>query len=365
MTHTTQLIGITGNIATGKSVVRRMLANCGALGIDADLLAHRSMYPGGAAYQAVIETFGEHILTEGGQISRPQLAQIVFQHPDQLSLLEALVHPAVIQATLARIHHTDQPLAAVEAVKLLEAGMDAICTAIWVSHASEAVQMERLLHTRNMSEPDARARMAQQPSHTAHLAQADVIIDTEGSFESTWQQVKWALHDTIQIEIEAPLPVEPGWHWQPAGKLPKERLAAFWKAHSGDSADALFENLGMRMVLPILKGETLKALVLWDSWNFTATLQRVITADRANLPAGVVLKAFEAQALTQQCEILLVSPVTACEHNLDMSGFQQYLEHSTYPAWQQACGKVTEDSSPPWIKVLAQPFEPDATVSTV
>jgi hypothetical protein len=243
--------------------------------------------------------------------------------------------------------------------------MDAICTSIWISHASEAVQMERLLHTRNMSESDARARMAQQPSHTAHLAQADVVIDTEGSFESTWQQVKWALHDTIQLESEAPAPILPDWHWQPAGRLLTERLAAFWEAYSDDAADALFESLGRVMVLPILQGETLKALVLWESWNFTATLQQVIAAETVDLPASVVLRAFEAQARTQQCEILLVSPVTACEYDLDLSGFQQNLDNITYPAWQQACGNVSSDGSPPRIKVLAQPFEPDTSVSTV
>ena len=78
-----EIIGLTGNIATGKSVIRRMLANCGALEIDADLIAHRVMYPEGAVFLSIIETFGEAILAEDGHISRGKLAEIVFSNPEK------------------------------------------------------------------------------------------------------------------------------------------------------------------------------------------------------------------------------------------------------------------------------------------
>ena len=365
MSISTKLIGITGNIATGKSVVRRMLANCGALGIDADHLAHRTMYKDGPAYQPVIDAFGGHILDERNQIDRGILAQIVFKSTEQLAMLESLVHPAVIHSTQARIEQSVQQLAAVEAVKLFEAGMDRICSSVWISHAPEKIQMERLLHTRKMTEMDARARIAHQPIGATQMAQADVVINTEGDFKSTWDQVIRALNDTIQSEMEPPVLLQPGWQVPFAGTLAPAALTHFWMDHSGESLDALYQHLGLSMVTPILHDGVPVALALWDNWNFTATLRQVITADDTRILQGLLFQAIEAHAASQQSEIVLVSTRMAQENHLDMTGFQQAdLEQLIYPAWQQACGKISPNGScPPWIKVLAQPFEQQLTAS--
>ena len=146
MKHTRNLIGITGNIATGKSVVRRMLANAGALGLDADVIGHRMIYPQGPAFQEVLTAFGGGILNENGEISRTSLGEIVFKNPDQLAKLEAIVHPAVTDAIQKRLAHSQSPLVALEAIKLLEAGLGEICNAVWVSHAPHTTQLERLMH---------------------------------------------------------------------------------------------------------------------------------------------------------------------------------------------------------------------------
>ncbi len=108
------LIGLTGNIATGKSVVRRMLVNHGALGLDADLIAHRTQYPGGKAYQAIINTFGSDILSPEKEISRAKLGEIVFADPDRLIVLEALVHPAVTADIEERIEQATLPIVVIE-----------------------------------------------------------------------------------------------------------------------------------------------------------------------------------------------------------------------------------------------------------
>jgi dephospho-CoA kinase len=91
------VIGVTGNIATGKSVVRRILEHVGAFGIDADGLAHRAMSPGAPAYQPILDTFGRWILAADGQIDREKLGKVVFTDPEALGRLEALTHPIVSQ----------------------------------------------------------------------------------------------------------------------------------------------------------------------------------------------------------------------------------------------------------------------------
>ena len=97
------VIGLTGPIGSGKSHVRNVLVSLGAEGIDADLLAHQVMAPGGAAFEPVVDAFGSHLLDAEGAIDRRKLAAIVFSDAGALARLEAIVHPAVSQAVMARI----------------------------------------------------------------------------------------------------------------------------------------------------------------------------------------------------------------------------------------------------------------------
>src|SRR3989304_9766641 len=92
------VIGLTGNIATGKSVVRKMLEHLGAYGIDADALGHRAIAKGAPGYPLVLKAFGEWILDEEGQIDRGRMAQLAFSHPSAPERLEAIIHPLVTQA---------------------------------------------------------------------------------------------------------------------------------------------------------------------------------------------------------------------------------------------------------------------------
>ena len=91
-------IGLTGNIATGKSVVRRMLEHLGAYTIDADALAHRVVAKGAPGYKPVLDKFGTWIMNEDGQINRAKLGHLVFADPQALAQLEAIIHPYVGQA---------------------------------------------------------------------------------------------------------------------------------------------------------------------------------------------------------------------------------------------------------------------------
>ena len=117
------VIGLTGNIATGKSVVRKMLEHLGAYGIDADALAHRAMAKDAPGYQPVLNTFGRYILAPDEQIDRSKLARIVFTDPEALARLELIVHPLVAQAIDVLVRRSHHKVIVIEAIKLLESGL--------------------------------------------------------------------------------------------------------------------------------------------------------------------------------------------------------------------------------------------------
>ncbi len=192
-------IGLTGNIATGKTTVGHMLVDLGAELIDADRVAHAVMAPGGAAYASVIEAFGPDILAQDGTIDRGALGRRVFSDPAALRRLEALVHPPVISAVEQRIANSSASVVVVEAIKLLESGMAVSYEAIWVTTCSTATQLERLVGGRGMSRDVALQRIRAQPPQEEKIAQADVVIDTEGTLEETRFQVRAAWRE-IQHE---------------------------------------------------------------------------------------------------------------------------------------------------------------------
>jgi dephospho-CoA kinase len=203
---TKYVIGLTGNIATGKSVVRKMLEHLGAFTIDADALAHQAIGRGGPAYAAVVETFGKWVTTPEGDINRPRLGRIVFADPDALARLESLIHPFVKQATDILVNRSKAKIAVIEAIKLIETGTAKDCDALWVVHVPEAVQEARLREKRKLSATDAKQRIAAQPPQSEKLRQANIVIDNSGSFEDAWTQVQAAFGKIAQARAA---PTEP------------------------------------------------------------------------------------------------------------------------------------------------------------
>src|SRR5215831_20717250 len=114
------VIGLTGNIAMGKSLVRKMFEHLGAYTIDADGLAHQVMVPGAPAYGPVIETFGKWLLDKDNRIDRSKLGAVAFSHPEALARLEALTHPIVGQGIDTLISRAKQPIVVIEAIKLID-----------------------------------------------------------------------------------------------------------------------------------------------------------------------------------------------------------------------------------------------------
>jgi len=199
----TYIIGLTGNIATGKSAVSGMLERLGALAIDADALVHELMGKGTPVWQAVVQEFGQGILGHERNIDRKKLGSIVFTDEAALHRLEAIVHPAVIARTEELSESSQEPVVVVEAIKLIEAGMDKTCDALWVTTCSKEQQLARLVEQRGLTEEEARQRIEAQPPQEAKLALADVVIDNSGGLDETWRQVEreWERISDLRFSI--------------------------------------------------------------------------------------------------------------------------------------------------------------------
>jgi len=184
------VIGLTGNIGTGKSMVLDILRDLGAHIIDADAVTRLVMQRGGAAYSAIVEAFGPEIVRADGEIDRAALGRLVFSDSCALRRLEKLVHPATTTWIKTDIAGTDADVVVIEAIKLIEAGLVAeLCDTLWVVDVPPEVQLARLLDSRGMSREDALQRMAAQPPQEEKVAAADLVIDNAGAIEQTRQQV--------------------------------------------------------------------------------------------------------------------------------------------------------------------------------
>ena len=205
MTNTGDLppyfIGLTGNIATGKSTVLAYLADKGAHIADADKLAHKAIAPDGPAYEKVIAAFGDEILAEDGAIDRNKLGDIVFVNPEALQQLEAIVHPATFELLRWDIIQSGADVVVVEAIKLLESGrMLTLCDTVWVIASSPEVQLQRLVETRGMGEAEARQRIDMQTPQADKVANAETVIVNDGTLDELHAQL-----DAAWVQVEEKL----------------------------------------------------------------------------------------------------------------------------------------------------------------
>jgi dephospho-CoA kinase len=184
------LIGLTGGIGSGKSTVSALLAERGALVIDADAITRELQQPGTEVFTAMCERFGPGIVAADGSLDRQAVADIVFNDADALKDLGAIVHPAVgaeIAARLEAAAGTDQ-VVVLDIPLLVESGRDDLAALVVVDVDPE-IAVERLVQHRGMREDDARARMANQASREDRLARADVVLDNSGTLEDLAAQV--------------------------------------------------------------------------------------------------------------------------------------------------------------------------------
>ncbi len=195
----TIIVGLTGNIATGKSVLMQLAAARGALTIDADKVVHTILRQDVAVQAAIRAAFGAEVMQPDGSINRAALGQVVFGDPARLQQLESIVHPVVRRQILDQVRSSDAPIIFIEAIKLLEGPLKEACDAIWVTFCSPYTQIERLKRHRGLDERTARQRVEAQSSQMDKIAQADVVIDTNGEMSATVAQFETAWR-TLQTD---------------------------------------------------------------------------------------------------------------------------------------------------------------------
>ncbi|MFD5635544.1 dephospho-CoA kinase [Streptomyces sp. NPDC127077] len=188
-------VGLTGGIGAGKSEVSRLLVEHGAVLIDADRIAREVVAPGTPGLAAVVDAFGEDVLTGDGSLDRPRLGSIVFTDPQKLATLNAIVHPLVGARSRDLEEAAPEDAVVVHDVPLLaENGLAALYDLVIVVDARPETQLDRLVRLRGMTEEDARARMAAQASRDKRLAIADIVVDNDVPLDALERRVAdvWA-----------------------------------------------------------------------------------------------------------------------------------------------------------------------------
>ena len=178
------LVGLTGNIASGKSTVARLLAERGATVIDADVLARRAVDPGTSALDRIVARWGTQVLAPDGTLDRPELRRRVFGDSDQLEALNDIVHPevAIMRARLVeearargdRIVVCDVPL-------LFEAGLTEEFDRIILVDAPRPLRLERLTRDRGLRETEGMEMIAAQMPAELKRARADYVVENTGT----------------------------------------------------------------------------------------------------------------------------------------------------------------------------------------
>ncbi len=364
------VIGLTGNIGTGKSVVRRMLGHLGAYGIDADALSHRTIAKGAPGYQAVIDQFGRWILTPEGDIDRGKLARVVFSDKEALAQLEGIIHPLVQQGVDWLIKRSTQAVIVVEAIKLLESSLAKGCDSIWVTYTPPEIQLARLMSNRKMSESEARQRITAQPPQEQKLAVANVVIRNDSSFEETWRQVNVAWKRLVPKTVEPvtePVP-QPKKHL-PQGEMsvqrgkPRDsdliaslinRAASLPRVTSRDEVMAAF---GEKAFLMLKVGNELSGLLGWQVENLVARTVDILLAPgippEEALPS--LVEEMERASRNLQCEASLVfaPKELANEAFWKKLGYEKRSVHSLgVTAWQEAASESMRPGSTLFFKQL-------------
>lgn len=189
-----QVIGLTGGIGAGKSLVAEIFGSLGARVVDADKVGHEVYAPGTEGFLAVVEAFGPEVVDAAGLIDRAQLGAKVFGDALELQKLTAIVHPRIRQMVDDRIaaarRDPEVRVLVLEAAILLDSGWDAITDEVWVVVADPGEIRRRLAEARGLSEAEVDARAAKQMSDEERRSRADVLVHNDGT------------SDELRLEVE-------------------------------------------------------------------------------------------------------------------------------------------------------------------
>jgi dephospho-CoA kinase len=201
-------IGLTGNIASGKSEIARMLADRGATVIDADLLAREAVEPETQALKDIVKRWGKDVLKEDGSLDRAALRQIVFADQSELDALNRIVHPGVTRLRdreIARARERGDPIVICVIPLLFERNIVDEFDAIVLVDAPRPLRLERMVATRGMEATDAMNMIASQMPAELKRARADYVIENNGSLQDLERDVDalWSSLQRNAVETES------------------------------------------------------------------------------------------------------------------------------------------------------------------
>ena len=359
------IIGLTGNIATGKSVVRRMLEHLGAYTIDADALSHRAIAKEAPGYEPVLEIFGKWILDSDGQINRSKLGGLVFRDMEALEKLENIVHPLVGQAIELLVQRAGQRVVVIEAIKLIESELRSACDSIWVTYAPEEVQIERLVRKRGLSQEEARNRIHSQGAQSEKIERANTVIRNTGSYDELWKQVTAAwkrvspTSDTMPVIMKkaevGDFAVQRG---RPGdSESIAELITRISQGKQKMSKLDVMEAFGDKAFLLLQSGDQLVGLAGWQVENLVArTTDLYIEPEHMSDKAlETLVTEVERASKDLQCEASLIFPrpdLASYETSWENLGYEKRTPETLgVQAWQNA---ATESSPPGAVLMFKQ-----------
>lgn len=398
------VIGLTGNIAVGKSVVRQMLQHLGAYTIDADGLGHQAMMPGAPAYKPVVDTFGQFIVGSDGRINRSMLASMVFSNPQALHKLEQITHPIIRQAINALVSRSKQRVVVIEAIKLLEGELAEMVDVVWVVDAKPETQYKRLVEKRKLPPDDAKQRITAQGAQADKLAKANVVINNDSNVEETWKQVQAQWNEIKRALVGGTKPdvAQPGSHQPAAGTtltavaepveeaapaasqtsgdlvvkrgMPgiAQQIADFIKAVSGRDVDRMdiMMSFGQKSYLVIEdKAEKVVSVMGWTVENLVTRMDEFYIDPGADTPEVVqtMILAIEDASKELQSEVGFIFLPTdtdpAVIKALNAQNYQSItLKEIKIPAWREAVEEMVAENE---VQVLWKQLRKDRVLQPI
>ena len=197
MIQSKTIIGLTGNIASGKSVISGYLKELGHTVIDADIVARRAVEKGTKAYKEIIDHFGEDILHNDGTLNRKKLGDIVFSNSKQLEALNGITHPEIEKLMMDEILGSDESYVFLDVPLLFKSSWYDLCDYIWLVHVSRETQLERLMKRGGFSEHEALSRIYAQEDTMKYRHMADEVFENEGTVDDLKKNIENVLRKML------------------------------------------------------------------------------------------------------------------------------------------------------------------------